>query len=60
MKTLPPQMRRAITLRVDQDLKYREIASLLQISVETVKAHLFSARKRLREELGDEYGDWLD
>ena len=60
MKGMPPQMGKALALRVDQDLKYREIAVVLQISVETVKAHLFSARQRLREELGDDYGDWLD
>jgi len=60
MKAMPPQMRRALDLRIDQDLKYREIAVVLQISVETVKAHLFSARQRLREELGEEYGDWRD
>lgn len=60
MKGMPPQMGRALALRIDQDLKYREIAVVLQISVETVKAHLFSARQRLREELGDDYGDWLD
>ena len=60
MKDMPPQMGRTLALRVDQDLKYREIAVVLQISVETVKAHLFSARQRLREELGDDYGDWLD
>jgi RNA polymerase sigma-70 factor, ECF subfamily len=60
IKGMPPQMGRALALRVDQDLKYREIAVVLQISVETVKAHLFSARQRLREELGDDYGDWLD
>ena len=60
MKGLPPQMKQVITLRVDQDLKYREIAAVLQISVETVKAHLFQARQRLRTELGDEYGEWTD
>lgn len=60
IKELPPQMGRALTLRVEQDLKYREIAVVLQISVETVKAHLFSARQRLREVLGEDYGDWLE
>src|SRR6185295_8849068 len=60
IKEMPPQMGRALALRVHQDLKYREIAVVLQISVETVKAHLFSARQRLREELGEDYGDWLD
>lgn len=55
IKEMPPQMGRALALRVEQDLKYREIAVVLQISVETVKAHLFNARERLREELGDDY-----
>lgn len=57
---MPPQMGKALALRVDQDLKYREIAVVLRISVETVKAHLFTARQRLREELGEDYGDWHD
>jgi RNA polymerase sigma-70 factor (ECF subfamily) len=60
IKEMPPQMGRALALRLDQDLKYREIAVVLQISVETVKAHLFSARQRLREVLGEDYADWLD
>jgi RNA polymerase sigma-70 factor (ECF subfamily) len=60
MEGLPPQMRQVLSLRVDQDLKYREIAAVLQISVETVKAHLFQARQRLRTELGEGYGEWRD
>jgi RNA polymerase sigma-70 factor (ECF subfamily) len=50
---LPPQMRRCVELRVVAGLKYREIADVLRISIETVKAHLFQARQRLRTELGD-------
>ncbi len=60
MARLPPQMRQVLALRIDQDLKYREIASVLQISIETVKAHLFQARQRLRGELGEDYGEWED
>jgi RNA polymerase sigma-70 factor (ECF subfamily) len=60
VKTLPPQMRQVLALRIDQDLKYREIATVLQISIETVKAHLFQARQRLRAELGEDYGEWGD
>ena len=60
LEGLPPQMRQVLTLRIDQDLKYREIAEVLQISIETVKAHLFQARQRLRTELGEEYGQWVD
>jgi len=57
---LPPQMGQVLSLRVGRDLKYREIAAVLQISIETVKAHLFQARQRLRAELGDDYGEWID
>jgi RNA polymerase sigma factor (sigma-70 family) len=45
---LPPQMRRCVYLRLYQDLKYREIAALMSISIETVKAHLHQAQKRLK------------
>jgi RNA polymerase sigma-70 factor (ECF subfamily) len=50
---LPPQMRRCVLLRLDRDLKYREIASLMQISVDTVKSQLAQARSRLQARLGD-------
>lgn len=46
---LPPQMRKCLALRVEQELSYREIAAVLGIEVDTVKAHLFQARQRLRE-----------
>lgn len=47
LETLPPQMRRCVILR-NQDYKYREIAELMNISIDTVKAHLGQARLRLR------------
>lgn len=50
---LPPQMRRCVYLRVHQDLKYREIAAIMHISIETVKAHLHQAQKRLRVAFSD-------
>jgi RNA polymerase sigma-70 factor (ECF subfamily) len=53
MSALPPQMRRCVELRVFQDLKYREIAVLMDVSIETVKAHLFQARQSLRSKLSD-------
>jgi len=49
---LPPQMRRCVLLRIDQNLKYREIAGVMQISIDTVKSQLSQARQRLGEELG--------
>jgi RNA polymerase sigma factor (sigma-70 family) len=49
---LPEQMRRCCMLRYVNGLKYHEIAELMQISIETVKAHLFQGRKRLASMLG--------
>ncbi len=50
---LPEQMRECLTLRLYHDLAYREIARVKKISVETVKAHLFRARKKLQVRLAD-------
>ncbi len=52
---LPPQMRRCLLLRIDQHLKYREIAKTLKISIQTVKSTLFQARERLKQELAPHY-----
>jgi len=49
---LPPRMRRCAFLRYHQGRKYREIATLLRISVDTVKPQLAEARRRLQERLG--------
>ncbi|HVR96284.1 MAG TPA: sigma-70 family RNA polymerase sigma factor [Thermoanaerobaculia bacterium] len=57
--SLPPQMRRCVILRIAQDLKYREIADLMKVSIETVKAHLFQARQQLKGKLA-RYFDDLD
>lgn len=56
LEELPPQMRRCVMLRVDQDLKYREIAMLMDVSIDTVKAHLFQARQILKTKLGGYFG----
>jgi RNA polymerase sigma-70 factor (ECF subfamily) len=53
IEKMPAQMRRCITLRVDRGLKYREIADLLQISIDAVKSHLNQARVRLKQRLGE-------
>lgn len=52
LQELPPQMRRVCELRFVQQRKYQEIADLLEVSIETIKAHLHQARKRLTERLG--------
>lgn len=48
---LPAQMRRCMKLRLERDLDYREIGQILCISEQTVKVHMFQARKRLAEGL---------
>lgn len=53
LQGLPEQMRRCCILRYGQGLKYKEIAVLMRISIETVKAHLHQARKRLTADLGE-------
>ena len=54
---MPPQMRRCLFLRMAQGLKYREIAVVMKISIDTVKAHLHQARQRLKLELGEDVGE---
>ena len=57
LRDLPPQMRRCVELRAHRDLKYREIAELLRISIETVKTQLFQARQILRARLTSYFDD---
>ncbi|MCB1055819.1 MAG: sigma-70 family RNA polymerase sigma factor [Acidobacteria bacterium] len=57
MAELPERMRHCLLLRVDHGLKYREIAHLMQVSIQTVKAHLFQARGRLADRLE---GSWSE
>lgn len=53
VRELPDQMRNCLLLRLDQGLKYGEIATLMRLSVDTVKAHLAQARRRVKERLGE-------
>ena len=53
---LPPQMRRCVRLRIDQDRKIEEIAILLRMSPNTVKSHLHHATLRLRSRLEGDFG----
>jgi RNA polymerase sigma-70 factor, ECF subfamily len=57
IKDLPPQMREVVYLRIAGDLKYREIADVMHISIETVKAHLYQARMQLRGKLAGYFTD---
>lgn len=49
LAALPQRARQAIHLRVRQDLSYREIAFILQISEEAARAAVFDARRRLEK-----------
>lgn len=53
VEELPPRMRRCVLLRIDRGLKYREIATVLSVSVDTVKTQLHQARQRLKDDLGE-------
>lgn len=48
---LPAHYRAVIELRHFQDMEYDEIAKMLQLPMNTVKSHLFRARKLLSEKL---------
>jgi RNA polymerase sigma-70 factor, ECF subfamily len=49
IQQLPEQMRRCVELRVLYDFRYSQIAMLMNISINTVKAHLNQAKKELGE-----------
>ncbi len=53
IEELPEQMRRCTELRIYHDLSYREIAVVMRRSIETVKVHLFQARKKLKGSFGE-------
>jgi RNA polymerase sigma-70 factor (ECF subfamily) len=46
---LPSRMRQCLVAYAYQERKYQEIAELLSISIESVKAHIHQARRQLRE-----------
>jgi RNA polymerase sigma-70 factor, ECF subfamily len=50
---LPERMRRCVQLRFGQGLKYHEIATVLQVKIDTVKSQLHHANQRLRPLLGN-------
>ncbi|MBA4493103.1 RNA polymerase sigma factor [Paenactinomyces guangxiensis] len=50
---LPDPQRTAIILRYVQEYNYQEIAEAMQLPLNTVKSHLFRARKQLQEWLSE-------
>lgn len=53
--SLPPGMRQCAELRLFADLKYREIAELTGIGLNSVRSQLFEARKRLKPVLDEHF-----
>jgi RNA polymerase sigma-70 factor, ECF subfamily len=54
LRSLPPRQRSSVVLHYLADLPVEEVAKRMGVSASTVKVHLFRARSRLRELLGDE------
>ena len=52
LKTLPEQQRAALLLREQEEMSYKEIAEVLQVSEAKVKVDVFRARTTLRERWG--------
>ena len=57
MASLPPKQRAVVALRYLEDLSEIETASILEVSVGTVKAHASRGLERLREVLRPSNGD---
>lgn len=53
IEALPPGMRTVAELRLYDDLKYREIAQVTGIGINSVRSQLFEARKRLQPVLNE-------
>jgi len=49
LQGLPDQMRNCMYLRLTEELSYQEIALVMGLSINTIKAHLFQGRKLLAE-----------
>lgn len=54
LSQLPENQRAALLLRVNEGLSYREISEVLSVSIPSVEALVFRARKGLREHLSKE------
>ena len=55
LRSLSPKQKMVFTLRHDEGYKLKEIASMMNCTEGTVKRHLFTATRRMREQLKDVY-----
>lgn len=54
IRKLPPKQKEAIYLRFNESLEYEEIATILEITVESVRKQVHRALKTVREIVGNE------
>ena len=59
LEELPPQMRRCLYLRIVKEQSVQEIATIMGLSVNTVKAHLHQGRRALQAKLAAVFGEVL-
>jgi len=59
MNDLSPAHRAVVDLTYFHDLGYREIATILECPVDTVKTRMFHARRHLRRRLSGALTDWI-
>jgi RNA polymerase sigma-70 factor, ECF subfamily len=57
IETLPEMQRVVARLHLVEQFDHQEIAAMMGLSVGTVRSHLSLARKKLKEQLADLYGD---
>jgi RNA polymerase sigma-70 factor (ECF subfamily) len=57
IEELPEPMRQCMALRVYQELSYREIAGMMEISVGTVKSYMIQAQQQLKVKLAEYFGE---
>ena len=53
LKQLPSKQKETLYLRFNESLEYKEIAQLLDISVESVRKQVYRALKSVRESFGN-------
>jgi len=58
--TLPEEQREVFVLRTKAEMPFKEIARLQKTSINTALARMQYALKKLRDELSDQYAEWIE
>lgn len=59
MNELSPEHRAVINFTYFQDMGYREIATIMDCPIDTIKTRMFHARRRLKQRMSGDLADWL-